>query len=399
MGLIKSMMKKSMIGGIVLLLLVIILTGTSYSTMADSNNSGNDKIISRIQLGGTDGYLYYHYNGAYYSYKDAHSSIQNNISKHLYNDFYQIKGIDPSSSIAIFDGSYYDLLVYAFKDTFVFSGVTYYFDPNLLSDKGALLGNSGSFEIYEMPGMDQASGVAVKIGNLVSPAYTYKSYICYSGIKYELELIRLPIQDEPAIPSGKADGYDIFASENSTDLIYVKINDHEMVSARAIMPGKDHDAIPRSIYGSDVESMYPCYTTIQWKTHGICSYSSHPASSDMLKKQLGKLLGFVNVEGFNYYIYQRTGISPTKEIIVKNNKVYQNYIFYFKDTVSYNNHIYVFDYANSGDKNEKLLASSSTYEIYKIRGIDSNKLVDVWVNVSVDDIGTLHTSFIASRIQ
>lgn len=345
--------------------------------------------------------LYYRYNSSYYALRNASDDIQKNISLHLYDNFYQIKGIDVSKSIALFDGRYYDRLDYAFSDSLEFGGKTYLIAANYGCEAGKLMGSVGKFDIYEQKDVDISEGICVHIGgDLYCPAYSYPSSLNFMDKSYQLRVEKYKIGDRAESYLGTADSYDIYQEKDmdSRNSILVHINDHEEVQADFKEAGSPKDEIPASIYGTPVESMYPTFSTMQWKLHGIYILAGYPTNSDDLKKKLGIKVGTDKIGGYSYELYSIKGDKTNKSIIVKNNKVYQLYNFWFKDTVVFKGHTYVFGEPNSKYKTIEKIGDVDNCQIYSIKGIAITKAVDVWVNVNVPDVGSLHSDFIANRV-
>lgn len=345
-------------------------------------------------------FWYYRYNGSYYKLGNADADIQKNISLHLYDSFYQIRDIDVSKSIAMFDGRYYHRLNYAFSDTIEFEGKSYLLAVNCLGTPGKLLGSTGRFDVYELKDQSLSEGICVNIGgDWYSPAYPYPSSLSFMGRSYEMGLDKYKVGDRNESYLGKVDSYEIYQQKDtdSSKEILVHLNDQEEVQADFKDASSLKNSIPASIYGTPIEAMYPIFTPVQWKMHGFYNISGNEYDSDMLKKKLGPKVGTYKLAGYSYGLYQVKGDYSYKSLIVKNNQVYLLYKYWFRDTVIFNGHTYVLGDANSNYKTIKQIGSFEDFDIFSIKGMDSSKTVDVWVTVNVPGIGGLHADFIANR--
>jgi hypothetical protein len=367
----------------------LLRNGPLISIRNDENSIGTIK-------NGVNMHQFYRYNGNYYLLKDASPNIQENISKHLYGDFYEIKGVDTSKSIALFINNYYYLLDYAFKDTVTFNGKPYLI--NAATDTpGKYLGDADKYKIYEMPGSDIAEGILVKIGNFYYIAYQYLSSVKLMGITYELEPYKQNIDknnvEEYINMAGpyKAYRYD---KNDINKTIMIHINDTEEVMANStVINGEDQ--LPVSNYGSPEESMYPLLETVQWENHGIYLLGSQ-GESDSLKKQLGQQIDNYNYEGYNYEIYEMKGVDTSKCIIIKNNQVYLKYYFMFTDTINFNGKTYVIGDGNAGYIKGSQIGMFGSNKVYEIKGEDSDKVIDVFMSGSAEGM-SLQSDFTAYR--
>lgn len=341
---------------------------------------------------------FYRYNGNYYSLKDAAPNIQKNISKHLYADFYEIKGVDTSKSIAIFINKYYYRLDYAFKDTVTFMGKTYLINAVSSNTPGKYLGHADKYKIYELPDSDVSEGILVKIGDLYCIAYQYLSSVKLMGITYELEPNKQKINKSNAEEYiSMAGSYKAYKYDNNdiNKIIMIHINDSEEVRANATTITVE-DPLPVSNYGSAEESMYPLLQTVQWKSHGIYSLGRQ-GESDSLKKQLGQQIGNYDYKGYNYEIYEMKGVDSSKCIIIKNNQVYFKYYFMFTDTINFNGKTYVIgDGSNADYIKGSQIGTFGSNKVYEIKGVDSDKVIDIFMSGTSEGM-SLQSDFTAYR--
>lgn len=340
---------------------------------------------------------YYRYNGNYYLLKDASPDIQKSISKHLYGDFYEIKGVDTSKSIALFINKYYWHLDYAFKDTVTFNGNPYLIDANTEYTPGKYLGQAGEYGVYELPDSDVSERILVKIGESYCIAYQYLSSVKLNDVTYELEPQKQKIDNvnlEEYI--GMAGPYKAYKYNNNdiSKAIMIHINDTEEVVANATTITTE-DSLPVSNYGSPEESMYPSLATVQWKGHGIYFIGGRD-ESDSLKKQLGKKISDYSYEGYNYEIYEMKDADSSKSVIVKNNHVYLIYYFMFTDTIIFNGKTYVIGDSNADHIKGNQIGLFGSNKIYEFQGVDPDKVIDVFMSGAAEDM-SLEGDFMAYR--
>lgn len=342
---------------------------------------------------------YYRYNGSYYSLKDAPpANIQKNISKHLYGNFYEIKGVNTSKSIALFINDYYYRLDYAFKDTVIFNGKTYVMNATEGDKPGKYLGTAGKYKIYALPGADASEEILVKIGEFYCFAYQHLSLVDLNGITYELELNKCKIDKNTTEEYiGMAGPYKAYKCGyyDINKMIILHINDTEAVQANAISTDTG-GTIPKSKYGSPEESMYPVLQTVQWKDHGIYVINSCKDGSDLLKKQIGKRLGEYSYQGYNYEIYEMKGEASLKSVVVKNNQAYLKYSFMFTDTINFNGKTYVIGDSNANYIKGSQIGIAGSNKVYEIKGVDADKVIDVVMSGSAEGI-SLKSDFTAYR--
>lgn len=355
-------------------------------------NSNGGNIVAGVSMS-----PFYRYNGSYYSLKDAPGNIQKNISRHLSGDFYEIKGVNTSKSIAIFINNYYYRLDYAFKDTVIFNGKTYVMNATEGDKPGKYLGTAGKYKIYALPGADASEEILVKIGEFYCFAYQYLSLVDLNGITYELELNKCKIDKNTTEEYiGMAGPYKAYKCGyyDINKMIMLHINDTEAVQANAISADTG-GTIPKSKYGSPEESMYPVLQTIQWKGHGIYMDNSKD-ESDLLKKQIGKKLGDYSCQGYNYEIYEMKGEASSKGVIVKNNQAYLKYSFMFTDTINFNGKTYVIGDSNANYIKGCQIGIAGSNKVYEIKGLDADKVIDVVMSGSAEGI-SLKSDFTAYR--
>jgi len=375
-------------------LLVLALIIPNISKIYNPNNTiihGNDAGAGNSRYG-LDMLLYYRCNGSYYflQYKII-PELQNNISKRIYGEFYEINGIAPSKSIALFRNDYYWQLDYVYKDTITFMGKPYLIDANSTNREVKdlnYLGYSDQHNIYKVPESDISSKIYVQINNWFYTdyvyAYQYPSTVDLSGITYELSIYRNMIIDNKVEGDyiGMAGQYKAYRNNDpnkgtqETNTIFIHINDTEEVRANAISL-LDNSPIPVSRYGTEAESMPPLVSTIHWKNHGFYVIGEIlPASA---KDQLGKVLDNYSYNGFNYVLYEMEGVDTTKYIIVKNNNVFIKYNYMYTDTIVFNGRTYFIQDTNTngnyikGDK----IGQSGSINIYEFKGIDPAKQICV----------------------
>lgn len=344
------------------------------SAVMVNNQSCVDPVINGLAM-----FPYYRYNGNYYSLENASSDIQESISNHLYGDFYEIKGVDTSKSIALFMNKYYWRLDYAFKDTAVFNGKPYLIDADSCETPGKYLGEVDKYGVYESPDSDTSKAILVEIkDSYYCIAYQYVSSVKLNGITYELEPYKQKINNvnsEEYI--GMAGSYKAYKYDNNdiSKTIMIHINDTEEVVANATTTTIE-DSLPVSNYGSPEESMYPLLQTVQWRGYGIYSLGSEDESGS-LKKQLGKQIGNYLESGYNYEIYEMNGVDPSKSVIVKNNQVYFIYYFMFTDTIIFNGETYVIGDGNADYIKGDQIGRFGANNVYEIKGVDPDKVIDV----------------------
>lgn len=360
----------------------------------------NTHALNGSRSNGTIMFSYYRYNGNYYSLKGASPNIQKNILKRLYGDFYEIKGVDTSKSIALFSNKYYQLLTYAFNDTITFQGKPYLMNANFSNTPGEYLGNVGQYKIYELPGSEISDEILVKIENHYCIAYQYLSSVEFMGETYELEPEKHKINDNNYVEQyiDMAGPYKAYKYDNNdnTKPIMLHINDSEEVKANATTTSHKGKPLPVSNYGSAMESIYPVLATVQWKTHGIYQIGSGENTQESLKSQLGKQIDNYTYDGYSYALYEMKGADTSKSIIVKNNRAYFKYDFIFTDTITFNDHAYIIGDDKEHNVKGNQIGLAGSYKVYEIKGIDSSKTIDLVMSGSTES-GTLEGDFTAFR--
>jgi hypothetical protein len=355
-----------------------------------SENPGGGQPISGVAM-----FPYYRCNGSYYALQGRMApSLQNDISKRIYGQLYEINGVDPSKSIALFINQYYYQLDYVFSDTITFMGKTYLIFASSTYDGNDLnhLGNAGQYSIYEIPGIDISNTIAVQIGNLLHPhysyAYQYPSTVNINGVTYELGLMKYNISENKSEGDylGMAGQYKAYSYKDTSNgklitigpkTISVHISDTEEVEATDIST-PDNSPIPTSRYGPAVESMFPILSEIHWKNHGFYTYQGKTITGSV-NDQLGNILDNISVDGHNYVLYEMKCFDPITYIIVKNNEVYLKYRFMFTDTIIFNGRTYLIrDTTINGNliRGNKIGQFGST-DIYEFSGIDPAKEICV----------------------
>ncbi|GFZ30803.1 hypothetical protein CSC2_13290 [Clostridium zeae] len=388
-----------------IIILCIIITKTYTFTNSDIIKNESVPIPQQNIQNGVSMSKYYRYNGSYYKLKDAYPDIQKNISKHLYDGFYEIKNMPSSKSIALFANGYYYRLDYTHKDTILFNNKSYlitqsqYIQNNPINDvtPGKYLGKVDDYSIYEVSDHDTSSEVFVKIGNDYFKAYQYLSYVELNGINYELKTEKNPIsKDSVEEYIGMAGPYKAYrySKNDITKSIVVHINDSEEVIADTTTL-TDKEPLPVSKYGSDEESMFPIFASIQWRKHGIYSFDGETNHSPS-KEQIGNKLDTIKVDNYSYELYEMKGEDTTKSIIVKNNKVYLRYNFMFADIIKFDGHDYIIGGGDPNHVKGEQIGTFGINKIYEFKGVDPSKIIDVFMSSSPDNTG-LRADFTAYR--
>ncbi|KHD35660.1 hypothetical protein NL50_12980 [Clostridium acetobutylicum] len=318
---------------------------------------------------------YYRYNGRYYRLGETSYVIEKNISKKLYNDFFKIRGVNETQSIAAFINGGYYRLGYVFKDTVNFRGKPYLIDANSIEKPGKFLGNSDKCKIYELAGTDPSEAVVVKMKNRCMKAYQYPSLVSFNGTNYELQLVKNNIKkDNNEEYVGMAGGYRAYKYYNNDyRTIMIHINDSEEVRADTTAVNKEEQAIPKPYGAKEYINLLPI--AIKWKGHGIYMLGNK-RESDKTKLQVGKQIDRYTRNGFNDAIYEKEGVSPDKCIVIENDEYY----FVCSDTINFNGRNYVIDDGPSGYSKGSKIGSVDSIDIYKIKGADFSKMINVIVS-------------------
>lgn len=359
---------------------------------------------------------YYRYDGKYYKaeYPTAgtddqiskdFSHIQNKIIKNLGDNFYEISGIDPSKSIAHFNGRYYYKLDYVFQDSVTLNGKPYLINANEIPDPvtdsktgktaytvGENLGKAGDFDAYALPGFDPSEKIALKFNNSDTYfiAYQLVSSVTLNGTTYEVQpQINAVPNDENNRYIGKAGPYDAYTADNTNppQSLILHINDNKEAAANAIIIPSDQN-IPESWYGSPFVSMYPIMSDIEWdhKIYRISSGFDYMKDQKAFSRQIGKQIGDYTFDfssdagSITYYLYEINGKDSSRSIAVKNNQVFMEYGYLLDSIVKYNDKDYEISLSgDSGIRGDKIGVSGSN-DVFEVKGVDPSKEIIVLIN-------------------
>lgn len=374
-----------------------ISTDKNQNIALDTTQSGTSKNISAVGnvSAGLCMYNYYRYNGDYYKLTEAKPSIQKNISKRLYDSFYEIKDINPQNSIALFINDYYWQLDYAFGDTIYFKGKPYLIDPNRCVDPNKYLGKAGDFDIYNIANISSDEEIAVKYQrDWYVIAYQFPSSLNFKGITYELNTFKMDIKSNShkgkEIYIGKVLSYEIYKLDDvdESKTIIVHVNNDEEVEANAVITASANEKVPDSLYGSVLESIYPCICQVQWKYHGVYFINgSIDKPQEWLANQVGDKIDAVDIDGYTYELFQMKDVDPSKRIIVKNNKAYFVYDYLYSDTITFNGTKYIMGDWDSEHKIGKQIGTVGKHRINELVGVDPSKMICVYISASNEDTG------------
>lgn len=376
------------------------------------------------RMGGVCEFIYYRYYTDYYRNMGARPSIQNNIEKGLYGDFYQIKGVDPQKSVAMFINRYYHELDYAFPDSITYNGKSYLINANNGMSPDTSLGKAGGYNIYRLKGFDPSMELGVEIApGHISAAFRLDSVVNLNGTSYQVEpsLSEIP-KGEKLKALGKAHGetaaYDAYYDGDTKNTAVVVLYVNNTYETTAVAISSNAGPLPQTYSGTPFESMYMVDATVQWPGHGF--YYCDPQSEDQkynstaaqaaIKKQLGAFLGNYQPDANSSYpMYVIKGIDPAKKIMVQNNQVYLAYDYIFPDTVTYNGHTYRaggVDGKENGDTIDGIRAirggaigMAGPYKVYAIKKIDPSKAIVVMMKGSAANVVSTATTITFFRIQ
>ena len=344
-------------------------------------------------------FMYYRYNGNYYKLIGATSAIQNNIEKCLCDNFYQIKGIDPSKEIAMFRNGYYQELDYLFPDTVYYNNKPYLMNLNSIEESvGSQIGSYNDFNLYSVKGVYSLKQIYVSYLNNYHIAYQAPSSVNFNGKTYVTNLFEIYSISQVALQAkiGQSQGFDLYkvGSDSpgpaSDNFIAVKINNTQVAYADAIVLPTEGLALPTS--KSDDPYYVSCEDNIQYKGHGIYGILSNYDSQtvqDKFKAEVGDLLQSYSINGIPFNIYQIKGKDPAKAVLLRcadlnGGIMYKEYEFVYPDTVVYNGATYQMDYTKDDVINGirvirggAIGQAGGKYEVDSINNIDPSVAIIV----------------------
>ncbi len=335
---------------------------------------------------------YCQYRDGYYkvNYQNGNSDgdfgkIQNEIVRCLGGGVYEISGCNPAKSVAVFNGRYYYRADYAFAAGLNFGGSAYVLAPGEAPEvsPGKLLGQSGSYRLYALPGGDAEGRIAVGLGGAAGPfcvAYRMPESVGFGGKTYYL-LGSEGLADfstDGLNCLGKAGPYDVYRSDASENgRITVKIGEKQ-AKADAFVPSGGKP--PASWYGSPRESMYPVWSDMIFggADYRVSSSFDYIANQKELAGRVGAKLGNWTLGGYTYGVYRLRGTDPKTSVAVKNNGMYLEYDFLFSAEVKFGGAEYhITQDGFTGSVGGRIGTTEDGHEVDSVVGVDPKKEIVV----------------------